>query len=182
MGLCYQSWSWWYYWSFQSSSSGHKFHTNFLFGLLGKDGFCSLIYSHGWSSTMASLLTRCKNVFLNGDLQEIYMEQPPGFVAQGKSSWLVCSLCKSLYGLKQAPRAWSKKFTSVVQQFGITQWGRSFSLLPSLEYQVYLFNSKCWWNCSYTVIIVASLKWINTFVITFRPNILANFNISWWLR
>jgi len=42
-----------------------------------------------------------KNVFLNGDLQEdIYMEQPPAFVAQGESSGLVCRLHKSLYGLK----------------------------------------------------------------------------------
>jgi len=48
-----------------------------------------------------------KNVFLNGDLQEeIYMEQPPDFVAQEQSSGLVCRLRKSLYGLKQSPRAW----------------------------------------------------------------------------
>ena len=57
-----------------------------------------------------------KNVFLRGDLaEEIYMEQPPGFIAQGESS-LVCKLRRSLYGLKQSPRAW---FSSVVQEFSM---------------------------------------------------------------
>jgi len=63
-----------------------------------------------------------KNAFLNGDLEEeIYMEQPPGFVAQAESSGLVCHLRKSLYGLKQSPRDWFGKFSSVVQQFGMTR-------------------------------------------------------------
>ena len=39
----------------------------------------------------------------NSDLEEeIYMQQPEGFVKKGKEN-LVCRLKKSLYGLKQAP-------------------------------------------------------------------------------
>lgn len=39
------------------------------------------------------------NAFINGFLQEdIYMTQPPGFVAKDKS--FVCKLQRSLYGLK----------------------------------------------------------------------------------
>ena len=60
-----------------------------------------------------------KNVFLHGDLaEEVYMEQPPGFVAQGESG-LVCKLRRSLYGLKQSPRAWFSRFSSMVQEFGM---------------------------------------------------------------
>ena len=55
--------------------------------------------------------------FLHGDFaEEVYMEQPPGFVAQEESG-LVCKLRRSLYGLKQSPRF--DRFSFVVQEFGM---------------------------------------------------------------
>jgi hypothetical protein len=45
-----------------------------------------------------------KTTFLNEELdEEIYMEQPAGFVANGQEG-MVCKLLKSLYGLKHAPK------------------------------------------------------------------------------
>ncbi|RVW63419.1 putative mitochondrial protein [Vitis vinifera] len=62
-----------------------------------------------------------KNAFLHGDLQEeVYMAQPPGFVAQGEYG-KVCHLRKSLHGLKQSPRAWFGKFSEVIQEFGMNK-------------------------------------------------------------
>jgi transposase InsO family protein len=59
-----------------------------------------------------------KTAFLNGDLEEeIYMEQPEGFVIPGQER-KVCKLVKSLYGLKQAPLQWHLKFDEVMMSNG----------------------------------------------------------------
>jgi hypothetical protein len=55
-----------------------------------------------------------KTAFLNGELEEeIYMEQPEGFVVHEQES-KVCKLDKSLYGLKQAPKQCHEKFDNLM--------------------------------------------------------------------
>jgi hypothetical protein len=57
-----------------------------------------------------------KSAFLHGDLsEEIFMDQPPGFVTYSN---LVCRLKKLLYGLKQAPRAWYAKIDNFFRRLG----------------------------------------------------------------
>ena len=59
--------------------------------------------------------------FLNGKLEdEIYMEQPEGYVQSGKEH-LVCKLKKSLYGLKQSPRCWNTTLTEFLESIKFKQ-------------------------------------------------------------
>jgi len=59
-----------------------------------------------------------KTAFLHGELEEeIYMDQPEGFIVPGKED-LVCKLKRFLYGLKQSPRQWYKRFDSFMLSHG----------------------------------------------------------------
>jgi hypothetical protein len=62
-----------------------------------------------------------KSVFLNGLLEEeIYMEQPEGFITPGQES-KVCLLKKAIYGLKQASCAWNLQFHGVLIELSFTR-------------------------------------------------------------
>ena len=77
----------------------------------------SLSAAQGWKVFQLDV----KSAFLNGDLDvEIYMNQPEGFIPEGKESF-VCKLKKSLYGLKQAPRAWYKKISGFFADIGFSK-------------------------------------------------------------
>ncbi|EOX92755.1 Cysteine-rich RLK (RECEPTOR-like protein kinase) 8 [Theobroma cacao] len=77
--------------------------------------FISMAATYDWPLHQLDI----KNALLHGDLQEeVYMEQPPEFVAQGEYG-KVYHLRKSLYGLKQNPHAWFGKFSETIQEFGM---------------------------------------------------------------
>jgi hypothetical protein len=100
-----------------------------------------------------------KTAFLNGELdEEIYMEQPEGFVVKGKEK-KVCRLVKSLYGLKQAPKQWHEKFdhTMISNGFKINECDKC----------VYIknFNNSCVIVCLYVddmLILGSNLDVVNS--------------------
>lgn len=60
-----------------------------------------------------------KNDFLHGDMEEeVYMDKPPRFVAQGETR-MVYKSKKSLDG--QSPRTWFGLFSQVIFEFGLLE-------------------------------------------------------------
>lgn len=70
--------------------------------------------SSGWPIQQLDV----NNAFLQGTLtEEVYMEQPPGFIDSDKPDH-VCHLKKAVYRLKQAPRAWYTEIRSFLLSLG----------------------------------------------------------------
>ena len=55
--------------------------------------------------------------FLNGELKEVFMKQPEGFIVKGQEH-LVWRLKRSIYGLKQSPRCWNSALDSQLKKMG----------------------------------------------------------------
>ena len=76
----------------------------------------SLASSQHWSVYQMDV----KSAFLHRDLQEeIYMEQPLGFVQESSLDY---RLHRSLYGLKQAPRSRYEKMDSFLLSIGFEHY------------------------------------------------------------
>eukprot|EP00253_Pinus_taeda_P027542 PITA_27542 len=73
-----------------------------------------------------------KSAFLNENLEEVYIEQPEGFIL-GNDAKLICKLKKALYGLKQGPRAWYDRLDKYLQQQGITKGFVDSNLYTKVE-------------------------------------------------
>lgn len=83
----------------------------------------------------ALALLLIKIYFLHGHLEEeVYMKQPPGFVAQ-RMFGRACQLYQFIYGLKQSQQAWFERFGSIVQQFGMTRSKTNYSLFYMTIFQ-----------------------------------------------
>jgi hypothetical protein len=84
--------------------------------------------SMGWRLNQMDV----KTDFLNGEIeQEIYIEQPNGFVIHEKESH-VCRFKKAMYGLKQAPRAWYERIDGHLMILGF----RKSVVDPNLFYNI----------------------------------------------
>jgi hypothetical protein len=73
-----------------------------------------------------------KTTFLDGDLKDVYMTQPEGFVVEGKGH-LVCRLKKFIYGLKQALRQWYLKFDKIIRTLVLQKMLWTTEIMSSLK-------------------------------------------------
>lgn len=69
----------------------------------------ALVVALNWPISHMDVVT----AFLNGQLDEIYMLQPPRFPTPGFED-LVCRLRHTLYDLKQSPQAWYQEIDSLL--------------------------------------------------------------------
>jgi hypothetical protein len=75
-----------------------------------------------------------KSAFLNSDLKEVYVHQPPGFTIPGNEGKML-RLRKALYGFRQAPKAWNAKLDSTRQGGGLRAKPTRGDHLPARQWR-----------------------------------------------
>ena len=89
-----------------------------VFAPVAKYSTLRLILALATDEDLNLLQLDVKSAFLNGKLdEEIYMEQPEGFMIKDKKNF-VYRLLKALYGLKQASRAWHRTIDAFLTSIG----------------------------------------------------------------
>ena len=76
-----------------------------------------------------------KSAYLHSEIEEeIYLEQPQGFVKQGKNGQtLVCKLNKSIYGLKQPTKNWYESLANLLIKNGFQRSRNDYCLFVKKE-------------------------------------------------
>ena len=73
-----------------------------------------------------------KSTFLNGNLEEVNIEKPNGFILSDKKDY-VCKLKKALYGPKQVPRAWFSRLDKYLQYQGYKRWSSDTNIYIKID-------------------------------------------------
>ena len=103
--------------------------------------------------------------YLNGIMdEEIYMEQPPGYIQQGENGQkLYCKLLKALYGTKQAGRAWRK----VIKEF-----------LLLIGFEICVFDPCLFFKGSNDTLIIV-IVWVDDLLTGYHGSNIDGFNMFW---
>lgn len=81
-----------------------------------------------------------KNAFLNGDLEEVYVQPPPSYDHPPNEVW---HLRRALYGLKQSPRARFAKFNSTLSKIVFSPSLYDNALFSERHIEVLFFYFLC---------------------------------------
>lgn len=90
-----------------------------------------------------------KNALFNGDLEEVYMDIPPGF-ASATTNNKMCRLKKTMYGLKQSSGELFFRFTNVLKEDGYTHCQADHTLFVKHLRKGKTTTLLCRWYCSYS--------------------------------
>lgn len=113
----------------------HKLKEYFLetFYLVPRMEAISVFLAYACSINIKVYQMDVKSTFLNGEFEEVYIEQAEVFFLTDKK-YYVCRLKKALYGLKHSPRAWYAHLDRYLQQKGFNKGSAYSNLYVRIEH------------------------------------------------